>query len=533
MKAKPLFINEDWTTEDLNKAWKTLDKLAQTYGWKGYEPQIEVIGASHMLDRYSSVGLPSMYSHWSFGKERIEQERAYNAGQMGLAYEMIINSNPSVCYLLDTNSNCMQLLVLAHAAVGHSHFFKHNYLFKEWSDADSILEYMEYAQNYIKKCEIQYGEDKVTKLLDECHNLRGQGAFHYKRNQLSVTQELERLKKVELLKEQDVSVLDIVKVDPKKAYKKEAQIDEEIDWNLGISLTDFLNHDIIKDENMIKDHQENLVYFLEQHSLWLEPWQKEIVRIIRVIAQYFYPQTQTRMMNEGFAVFVQYTLITELYNQKMITDGQFLEFLTYHTSVLYQPGVYVKYYNGLNPYTLGYHIFRDIKRMCESPTEEDKKWFPNIAGSNNWLEIINDAVRNYKDESFILQYLSPKVIRDLKLFSIDFDVENHPEYAEVSGVHNDEDYLFIRSSLSKQYQRSSRTPTLKVVAACPQRRTMVVAYKQEDENPLSEEVLYPLRSIGYLWGYTVELLELDEDETITERYIIDFDIGEHLRHGGV
>ena len=122
-----------------------------------YPNQIEVITAEQMLDAYSSVGMPLFYKHWSFGKHFAFQEASYRKGLMGLAYEIVINSSPCISYLMEENTATMQTLVIAHAAFGHNHFFKNNYLFKQWTDADGILDYLEFAKRYVAHCEERHG----------------------------------------------------------------------------------------------------------------------------------------------------------------------------------------------------------------------------------------------------------------------------------------------------------------------------------------------------------------------------------------
>jgi stage V sporulation protein R len=90
-----------------------------------------------MMDAYASVGMPVNYRHWSYGKEFIATEKNYKRGHMGLAYEIVINSNPCISYLMEENTMAMQALVIAHAAYGHNSFFKGNYLFRMWTDAAS------------------------------------------------------------------------------------------------------------------------------------------------------------------------------------------------------------------------------------------------------------------------------------------------------------------------------------------------------------------------------------------------------------
>ena len=137
-----------------------------------YPNQIEVIASEQMLDAYASVGLPISYTHWSYGKEFIRNEEAYRRGMRGLAYELVINSDPCIAYLMEDNSMPMQALVIAHACYGHNSFFKGNYLFKQWTSADAIVDYMVFARKYIFECEQKYGIDRVEETLDACHALK-------------------------------------------------------------------------------------------------------------------------------------------------------------------------------------------------------------------------------------------------------------------------------------------------------------------------------------------------------------------------
>src|SRR6201992_1368801 len=122
-----------------------------------------------------------MYRHWSFGKRFAYNEALYRKGLQGLAYEIVINSNPCLCYIMEENSMTMQTLVMAHAAFGHNHFFKNNYLFKQWTDASGILDYLEFAKDYITQCEQRYGEAQVERLLDAAHALMNNAVHKYPR----------------------------------------------------------------------------------------------------------------------------------------------------------------------------------------------------------------------------------------------------------------------------------------------------------------------------------------------------------------
>ena len=117
----------------------------------------------------------------------------------------------------------------------------------------------------------------------------------------------------------------------------------------------------------VKLPEENILYFLEKNSPELKAWQREVLRIVRNLAQYFYPQRQTKVMNEGCATFVHYTMMNRLHEKGLITDGSFLEFVHSHTSVVFQPGFDDRRYYGINPYALGFGMMSDIKRIVTEP----------------------------------------------------------------------------------------------------------------------------------------------------------------------
>ena len=188
----------EWTFELIEQAHDEIRRVAEQFGLDTYPNQLEVITAEQMMDAYTSVGMPVSYHHWSFGKHFLSTEKSYKRGQMGLAYEIFFKSNPCIAYLMEENSLTMQALVIAHAAYGHNSFFKGNYLFRAWTDADAIVDYMVFAKNYINECEQRHGIDAVELLLDSCHAIQNYGVDRYKRPaKLSMAQEYARLKERE------------------------------------------------------------------------------------------------------------------------------------------------------------------------------------------------------------------------------------------------------------------------------------------------------------------------------------------------
>ena len=382
---KPLPDPSDWTFELIESYHEKIRAAAHRYALDTYPNQLEVITAEQMMDAYASVGMPVNYRHWSYGKEFIANERSYRRGQMGLAYEIVINSDPCISYLMEENTTAMQALVIAHAAYGHNSFFKGNYLFRLWTDASSIIDYLVYARNYIAECEEKHGMQAVEDILDSCHALQNYGVDRYHRpSKISLAEEMQR--RSERLAYAQTQVNDIWRTLPKRV-ERPGEADES--------------------KRFPSEPQENILYFIEKNAPLLEPWQREVVRIVRKIAQYFYPQRQTQVMNEGWATFWHHLLLNTLYDEGHLTDGVMIEWLKSHTNVIFQPPVGHRAYSGLNPYALGFAMYTDIRRICENPTDEDRDWFPNLAGTP-WLPALHHAMRNFKDESFIGQYLSPE-----------------------------------------------------------------------------------------------------------------------------
>ena len=203
-----------------------------------------------------------------------------------------------------------------------------------------------------------------------------------------------------------------------------------------------------------------------------------------------------------------------LYDRKLVDEGFIMEFLTSHTAVVYQPPFDSKWFNGINPYALGFSMFQDLRRICESPTDEDKEWFPDIAGSD-WLETLDFAMRNFKDESFILQYLSPKVIRDLKLFSIKDD--DQAEHYQITGIHNDNGYRYVREQLSLQYNLSMKEPNIQIWDVDLRGdRSLTLRHIPNQRIPLGDSTENVLKHVHRLWGFDVHLYSVDDDKTVAE-----------------
>jgi spore cortex formation protein SpoVR/YcgB (stage V sporulation) len=493
--SKLLFDGPEWNFDTLDKIFDAVRDIGENeLGLDPYRTQIEVITSEQMLDAYASTGMPLFYKHWSFGKEYARNEALYRKGWQGLAYEIVINSDPCICYIMEENSATMQTLVLSHAAMGHNHFFKNNYVFKQWTDATGINDYLAFAKNYLAKCEERYGIEAVERVIDSAHALQSHGIHRYP-GKRSMDLRSEEIREQERRAHGEALFNDLWRTVPGKGRKASKKTDVD------------------RRRSLLGLPEENLLYFLEKTAPRLAGWQREVIRIVRLIAQYFYPQRQTKMMNEGCACFVHHRTMTRLHETGQINDGSFLEFLHSHTSVVMQPDFDDRRYSGINPYALGFGMMQDIERVALTPTDEDRQWFPDWAGNGDAYGTLRDVWANYRDESVISQFLSPNLIRKMGLFHL---VDDHDEEEmEVAAIHDERGYREVRRALARQYDVARRDADIQIVDVdlagdrrLELRHTVLEGVTLEEKD--ADRVLQHLAD---LWGYPVRLVESD-DETV-------------------
>ena len=503
MTTTRLFEGADWDFQQLQRIHDACEEIARSeLGLEVYPNQIEIITAEQMLDAYSSSGMPLFYKHWSFGKQFAYQEAFYRKGLQGLAYEIVINSSPCISYLMEENTATMQTLVIAHAAFGHNHFFKNNYLFRQWTDADGILDYLDFAKSYVAQCEERYGRLAVERTLDAAHALMSHGIDRYpgkKKHDLR----FEEKRAGERRRHEESAFNELWRTIPTGQAKSEALLNAE------------------RRRKLLGLPQENLLYFLEKTAPRLKPWQRELLRIVRHIAQYFYPQSQTKVMNEGTATYVHYRILNRLHEQGRISDGNFLEFLQSHTNVVFQPDFDDRRFSGFNPYALGFAMMQDIERIVSNPDDEDREWFPDIAGKGDAMAVLRDIWANYRDESFISQFLSPRLMRHLRMFHL------HDDPAEVAGVrvaaiHDSRGYRRVRRELARQYDVGWIDPNIEVVDVdlAGDRRLMLRHSVTRGAQLNEADARRVLQHLADLWSYDVSLSEVDPAGSVLKEYMV-------------
>jgi len=495
-----LFDSGDWSFETLQRTHDAIHDIAcGEMGLSIYPNQIEVITAEQMLDAYAATGMPIFYPHWSHGKRFVQHELVYRKGVSGLAYEIVINSSPCISYVMEGNTMATQTLVIAHAAFGHNHFFRNNYAFRDFTDPTGILDYLVFARKFIAACEERYGVSAVERVIDAAHALMGQGVDSARRRRRPDLKSEEARQRERRMHDERIHN-ELWRTLPKGAPAPRARDDEALLRKL------------------LELPQENVLYFLEKNAPKLEAWQREILRIVRLMAQYFHPQRLTKVMNEGAATFIHYSVMTALHERGRIHDGAFLECLASHTNVVMQPDFESGHFGGFNPYALGFAMMRDIERACLAPDDEDRLWLPEVAGCGDPMGALREIWANYRDESFILQYLSPKVMRGFRLFSL-FDDADEPTLL-VDAIHNERGYQRIRSALARSYDLAYADPQIEVAAVdLPGDRRLILRHKVQDGALLVEkDARAVLRYVAALWGYDVRLQEVDGDDRVLREH---------------
>lgn len=302
----------DWSVELLAEYDDRICEIAKSEGLDWYPIQYEVCDYYSMIGHMSYHGMPTHYGHWSFGKSFERTHQMYNLGAEGLPYELIINSNPSIAYLMKENPAYLQILIMAHC-VGHSDFFKNNRMFKD-TRPETVIQRMRNAKKRIQAyTEDPYiGIEAVEEVLDAAHALQFQ--MHRTPGRRPTHDELKQ-KYVDLIND-----------------------DEEGRWR---------NFDI---RRIPLEPEYDLLGFIRDHGK-LEDWKVDLIDIVRDGAAYFLPQIQTKVMNEGWASFWHYRILHKL----ELPQEYHIPFLKSHNQVL-RPHI-----GGLNPYHIGFEVFKRIE----------------------------------------------------------------------------------------------------------------------------------------------------------------------------
>ena len=481
-----VFENNTWTIRQIHEIANHIVEIGvEEMGLNPYSSQIEIVTAEQMIDVHGSFGLPILYNDWRFGKSFQNLYKSYLGGHSSLAYETVINTSPSIIYCMEDNSAALQSLVIAHAGVGHSHVFRNNYLLAD-SGAESILDYAEFARNFVRTCEDRYGRGRVGGIMDAAHSLMW-SSMSTPRKGFDIKKEAAR--QADRLRRIREDYRDIWNTIPVHGEKMDQFDSEDVDAP---------GADIILPES-------NLLYFIEKHSPVLRGWERELCRIVRTLAQFFEPMTQVSVVHESAAVWCHMHIMNRLFEKGLIPEGFLIECANVTASVIYQES-YRHWRHGWNIYALGYKIAQEIERICLSPTDEDKEFARDWAGNGDVFGTLRWAWNEFRDESFLRQFLTPKAMRDFGMFMI---CDDSNEYYTVTAIQNEYGYDKMRHTLAEQYAPYNKIPDISVADyRFDDDRTLVLSYHPRPSYDLKNpdaKVIMDFYLPDVLWGFPVEM----------------------------
>lgn len=305
---------------ELHKAIDEITEIAIGFGLDFYPMRYEICPAD-IIYTIGAYGMPTRYSHWSFGKQFHKMKLQYDLG-LSQIYELVINSDPCYAFLLETNTLTQNKLIVAHV-LAHCDFFKNNVRFS--NTRRDMVESMTATAERIASYERRYGKDEVEQFLDAVLSIQEHIDPSLLRPHLQYEEE-EDEEEIILRKTpyDDLWSLDEVEkeAEPKKRKRKFPPSPEK-----------------------------DLLLFIEQYSRELDDWQRDILTMLREEMLYFWPQLETKIMNEGWASYWHQRIMREL----DLTTEETIEYAKLNAGVV-QPSK-----TSINPYYLGLKILKILK----------------------------------------------------------------------------------------------------------------------------------------------------------------------------
>jgi stage V sporulation protein R len=450
----------DYTLEDLEHWNEKIIALVERFGLDPYPQEFEICDHEDMLSYMVYSGMPSHYPHWSFGKSFEKTKTLYEYGVSGLPYEMVINSSPSIAYLMRDNSLALQILTIAHV-YGHNDFFKNNFTFRSTRAEFTIETFKSHAnrvRHYVEDPSI--GLEKVEAVLDAAHAL----SLQCRRNLAIKKQSADEERQMKLEESEPPA-------DPFRAIHR--RVDHPA--------PDLRKVPLYPDED--------LLIFIRDHNPQLAEWERDLLTIVHKQAQYFVPQIETKIMNEGWASFWHKRIVEAL----ELPQALHLEFLVRHTQVLRpSPG-------SLNPYHVGMKVWEDIEKRWNNPPAEDiEQYGPRTKSGNDKLFEVREVER---DASFLRRYLTEELIRELNLF----EYKSRGSEQVVSRVADEENWRQIKDTLI-QNVGTATIPVIKVEDSdYLNNRTLLLKHYHDGRDLQLEYAEKTLKYVQQLWGRDVAM----------------------------
>lgn len=430
----------EYTLKDLEMWNEKIEAIVNEVGLDYYPQEFEIISYNDMLAYEVYVGMPSRYPHWSFGKAYERLKTLYKYNLTGLPYEMVINSDPCMAYLMKDNTLLLQILTIAHV-YGHNDFFKNNRLFKVGTNAEYTLQdfknHGKIIRSYINDPSIGY--ESVEKLLNGAHGIKLQTSRVVGEKRIS--DEEVKKKRLEDYKNRNTNYSII------KPYVKEAP--PEVD-------------------KVPLNPEDDVLYFISHYGD-LQDWEQNILEVVRKETRYFIPQIETKIMNEGWASYWHYNILKKL----DLEPSLHLEFIKRHNDVI------TPMLGRINPYFMGFKIYEDIVEKYG-------------------MEKIFEVRALERDESFIRRYLTKELCEELNLFEY---VKRNTNY-EITEVSDDQGWRQIRNTLSSSCGMGM-IPHIRVIDMSKSDKTLTLEHVYDGRELQLDYTKETLKYMVDLWKHKV------------------------------
>ncbi|GIP15561.1 stage V sporulation protein R [Paenibacillus montaniterrae] len=464
--------------KQLERAIAEITEVAKGFGLDFYDMRYEICPAD-IIYTFGAYGMPTRFSHWSFGKTFHKMKMQYDFG-LSKIYELVINSNPCYAFLLEGNSLIQNKLIVAHV-LAHCDFFKNNIRFN-LTNRD-MVESMSATADRIHQYELIHGTDTVEKFIDSI---------------LAIQEHVDPtiIKPYQLDKKRYIELATREKEKP--AQPQEAASPYEELWGLDEEAKE---EERLKREAALQEAkrfpprpEKDLVWFIEEYSPILEDWQRDILTMLRDEMLYFWPQIETKIMNEGWASYWHQRIIREM----NLTSEETIEFAKLNSSVV------IPSRHTLNPYYLGLKIFEDIEKRWDNPTEEEQRRFGRKPGKGR--EKIFEVRELDSDQSFLRNYLTKALVDELDLYIFE---KKGPEWKIT-----DKSWEHIRDQLVFS-KVNGGFPTLNVVDGdYLGNGELYIEHQYEGDELDLKYVERTMPHVVSLWGKTVHLKTVVEGKKI-------------------
>jgi len=451
----------NWDTKDLEYWDAAIREHVDDFGLDCYEQEFEICDHSQMLGYMAYHGMPAHYPHWSFGKSYEKTKTLYDHGATGLPYEMVINSDPCLGYLMTDNSLCLQILTIAHV-YGHNDFFKNNFTFTSATRASETLAKFKTAADRVRTYteDPSIGVDKVESILDSAHALSMNCSRNAGIRKLKPAEQRERL---------------IAQVEPKDdPFEDLKPREEQAELDL---------------RKVPLEPDEDILLFIRDHNPHLMAWQQDLLTIVHEEAMYFLPQIETKIMNEGWASYWHHKIMNSL----DLPQDIYMEFLVRHNQVICpHPG-------SINPYHVGFRVWHDIEQrfneMDANRFEDEDRTGPS--GRDKIFEVRESD----RDVSFLRRFLTEDLMRDLDIFEFEPKGDN----LVVTKVSDEDNWRDVKETLLRSVGMRSH-PVIKIYDADYGRNRALYLKHEADDRDL--HIGYAEKTLGHLhqlWGHRVLL----------------------------